>query len=69
MRDGPAPPPRDATLQELLKASLSIAHKTLWGAAEMPFRDDCAEAYRHVHFEQLTHRLQQQLTRCLNKSP
>jgi general secretion pathway protein A len=41
------------------KPSLSIALKTLWGAAEMPFGDACAEAYRHPHFEYLTHRLQQ----------
>lgn len=41
------------------KPSLSIALKTLWGAAEMPFREPCAEAYRHPHFEQLTHRLEQ----------
>jgi general secretion pathway protein A len=39
--------------------SLSITLKTLWGAAEMPFGDACAEPYRHAHFEHLTRRLQQ----------
>lgn len=39
--------------------SLSIALKTLWGAAEMPFSNACAQPYRHPHFEQLTHRLEQ----------
>ena len=41
------------------KPSLSIALKTLWGAAEMPFGDACAEPYRHPSFEELTRRLQQ----------
>ena len=41
------------------KPSLSIALKTLWGAAEMPFGDVCPEPYRHPSFEELTRRLQQ----------
>ena len=41
------------------KPSLAIALKTLWGAAEMPFGDACAEPYRHPSFEELTRRLQQ----------
>jgi len=41
------------------KPSLSIALKTLWGAAEMPFGDACAEPFRHPTFEELTRRLQQ----------
>jgi hypothetical protein len=41
------------------KPSLSIALKTLWGAAEMPFGDACPEPYRHPSFEELTRRLQQ----------
>jgi hypothetical protein len=41
------------------KPSLSIALKTLWGAAEMPFGDACAEPFRHPNFEELTRRLQQ----------
>src|SRR5437773_9770525 len=53
------PKPMALPIMSAEKPSLSIALKTLWGAAEMPFRDACAEAYRHAHFEQLTHRLQQ----------
>ena len=41
------------------KPSLSIALKTLWGAAEMPFGDACPQPYRHPSFEELTRRLQQ----------
>jgi general secretion pathway protein A len=41
------------------KPSLSVALKTLWGASQMPFGQDCAEPYRHPNFEQLTYRLQQ----------
>ena len=41
------------------KPSLAIALKTLWGAAEMPFGDACAEPFRHPNFEELTRRLQQ----------
>jgi type II secretory pathway predicted ATPase ExeA len=41
------------------KPSLTIALKTLWGAAEMPFGDACAQPYRHPNFEELTRRLQQ----------
>ena len=41
------------------KPPLSIALKTLWGAAEMPFGDACAEPFRHPNFEELTRRLQQ----------
>jgi hypothetical protein len=41
------------------KPSLSIALKTLWGAAQMPFGDACPEPYRHPSFEELTRRLQQ----------
>jgi type II secretory pathway predicted ATPase ExeA len=41
------------------KPSLSIALKTLWGAAEMPFGDACAEPFRHPNFEELTRRLHQ----------
>ena len=39
--------------------SLSIALKTLWGAAEMPFAADCPQAYRHGGFDELTRRLSQ----------
>src|SRR6266436_9919881 len=53
------PKPMALPIMSAEKTSLSIALKTLWGAAEMPFRDACAEAYRHPHFEQLTHRLEQ----------
>jgi general secretion pathway protein A len=41
------------------KPSLSIALKTLWGAAEMPFGDACAEPFAHPGFEELSRRLQQ----------
>jgi hypothetical protein len=41
------------------KPSLTIALKTLWGAAQMPFGDACSEPYRHPSFEELTRRLQQ----------
>jgi hypothetical protein len=40
------------------KPSLTIALKTLWGAAQMPFGDACLEPYRHPSFEELTRRLQ-----------
>ena len=33
------------------KPSLTVALKTLWGAAEMPFGDACSEPYRHPSFE------------------
>jgi hypothetical protein len=39
------------------KPSLSIALKTLWGAAQMPFGEACAEPYRHPSFEELSRRL------------
>ncbi len=41
------------------KPSLAIALKTLWGEAEMPFGDACAEPFRHPGFEEITRRLQQ----------
>jgi len=41
------------------KPSLSIALKTLWGAAQMPFGEACAEPYRHPSFEELSRRLEQ----------
>ena len=41
------------------KPSLSVALKTLWGAAEMPFGDACPEPYRYPGFEELIRRLQQ----------
>ena len=41
------------------KPSLSIALKTLWGAAQMPFGDACAEPFAHPSFEELSRRLQQ----------
>jgi len=41
------------------KPSLSVALKTLWGASQMPFSQDCAEPYRYPGFEELTRRLQQ----------
>ena len=41
------------------KPSLAIALKTLWGAAEMPFGEACAEPFRHPGFEELTRRLEQ----------
>jgi AAA domain len=53
------PKPMVLPIMSAEKPSLSLALKTLWGAAEMPFSDACAEAYRHPHFEQLSHRLGQ----------
>jgi general secretion pathway protein A len=41
------------------KPSLSIVLKTLWGAAQMPFGDACAEPFAHPSFEELSRRLQQ----------
>jgi general secretion pathway protein A len=53
------PNPMALPIMSAEKPSLSIALKTLWGAAEMPFKDACVEAYRPAHFEQLIHRLGQ----------
>src|SRR5208282_1128693 len=53
------PKPMAPPIMSAEKPSLAIALKTLWGAAEMPFGDACAEPYRHPSFEELTRRLQQ----------
>src|ERR1700720_1606701 len=53
------PKPMAPPIMNAEKPSLSIALKTLWGAAEMPFGDACAEPFRHPAFEELTRRLQQ----------
>ena len=53
------PKPMAPPIMNVEKPSLSVALKTLWGAAEMPFGDACPEPYRYPGFEELIRRLQQ----------
>jgi hypothetical protein len=52
------PKPITPPIMNAEKPSLSLALKTLWGASQMPFGQDCAEPYRYPGFEEFTRRLQ-----------